>query len=75
MLKFKEGKNTEEANEIIRRYLIRCYATISKQYPQIAGMNPEEGVGCLFKLRDEGKIRIALESIGELIDCEISYIN
>jgi len=76
MLKFKDGKTMEQAlDEVLRSYLIRCYATVSKQYPPIAGMNPEEGVGCLFKLRNEGKIRIELDSVGELVECKISYVN
>ena len=76
MLKFKDGKTTEQAaDEMLRSYLTRCYATVSKQYPPIAGMNPEEGVGCLFKLRNEGKIRISLDSVGELVECKISYVN
>jgi hypothetical protein len=76
MLNFKDGKTMEQAiDEVLRSYLIRCYATVSKQCPPIAGMNPEEGVGCLFKLRNEGKIRIELDSVGELVECKISYVN
>ena len=76
MLKFKDGKSMEQfADELLRNHLIRCYATAAKQYPPIAGMNPEEGVGCLFKLRNEGKIRISLDSVGELIECTITYVN
>ncbi|NOR23581.1 MAG: hypothetical protein GQ542_04180 [Desulforhopalus sp.] len=72
-MKFKEGKSMEQAADgILRSYLTRCYETVSKQYPPIAGMNPEEGVECLFKLRNEGKIRIALDSVGELVECKIS---
>jgi hypothetical protein len=76
MLEFKDGKSMKQvADEILRSYLLRCYATVSKQYPPIAGMNPEEGVDCLFKLRNEGKIRIALDSVGELVECKISSVN
>lgn len=75
-MKFKDGKTMEQAaDEMLRSYLIRCYATVSKQYPPITGMNPDEGVGCLFKLRNEGKIRISLDSVGELVECKISYVN
>ena len=76
MLKFKDGKSLEQAaDEILRNHLIRCYSTVSKQYQPIASMNPEDGVNYLFKLRNEGKIRIALDSTGELIECKIIYIN
>ena len=75
-LKFIDGKSLEQvADEILRNHLIRCYSTISKQYQPIASMNPEDGVDFLFKLRNEGKIRIALDSIGELIECKIIYVN
>jgi hypothetical protein len=76
MLKFKDGKSLEQAaDEVLRSYLIRCYATVSKQYQPIAGMNPEEGVRHLLNLRNEEKIRITLGSVGELIECTISHVN
>ncbi len=76
MLKFKEGKSIEQvADEVLKSYLIRCYATVSKQYQPIASMKPEEGVEYLFKLRNEGKIRISLDNVGEIVDCTISHIN
>ena len=76
MLKFKDGKSLEQAaDKILRNHLIRCYSTISKQYQPIASMNPEDGVECLFKLKNEGKIRISLDSTGELIECNISNVN
>ena len=75
-MKFKDGKSIEQAaDEVLRSYLIRCYATISKQYPPIVGMSPEDGVMQLFKLRNEGKIKITLHSIGGLIKCTINAIN
>ena len=75
-MKFKDEKSMAQvADELLRSHLIRCYRTVSKQYPPIAGMSPEEGVGCLFKLRNEGKIRISLDSVGALIECTITYVN
>jgi len=45
-LKFKDGKSIEQAaDEVLRGYLIQCYATISKQYPPIAGIRLEQN-GC-----------------------------
>ena len=74
-LKFKDGKSMEQAaDEVLRSHLMRCYATVSN-HPEIIGMNPEEGVECLFKLRNKGKIRISLDSVGELVECKISYVN
>ena len=55
--------------------ILRCYATISRQYQPILGMNPEDGVMHLFKLRSEGKIKISLHSVGDRIKCTISSIN
>jgi hypothetical protein len=76
MLKFKDGKSKEQvADELLKSYLIRCYATVTKQYPLIESMPPEKGVEHIFRLRNEGKIRISLDITGELIDCTISYIN
>jgi hypothetical protein len=76
LLKFKNGKNKEQvADELLRSYLIRCYATVSTQYQPIVGMNPDEGVERLFELRNEGMIRISLNSVGELIECTISSVN
>jgi len=76
MPKFKDGKTKEQViDEILRDYLLRCFATISKQYEPIQKMSPEQGVEYLFKMRNEGKIKISLYPEGELIGCNISLIN
>ena len=76
MSKLRNYKDLKQAaDKVLQSYLMRCYTTVSKQYPPIEGMNPEEGVEHLLKLRDEGKIRISLDSVGELIECTISSIN
>jgi hypothetical protein len=75
-LKFKDGKTIEQAADVVlRNYLIRCYADVSKEYPPIAGMNPEDGVMQLFKLRNEGKIEITLQAVGDRIKCIIKAMN
>ena len=75
-MKFKDGKTIEQAADaVLRNYLIRCYAAVSKEYPPIADMNPEDGVMQLFKLRNEGKIEITLHTAGDLIKCKIKAIN
>jgi hypothetical protein len=76
MPKFKDGKTEEQAlDEILRDYLLRCFSTISKQYEPIENMLPEQGVQYLFKMRNEGKIKISLYPEGELVKCTISLIN
>ena len=75
-MKFKDGKTIEQAADVVlRNYLTRCYAAISKEYPPIAGMNPEDGVMQLFKLRNEGKIEFTLHTVGDSIKCRIKAIN
>ena len=75
-MKFKDGKTIEQAADaVLRNYLIRCYAAVSKEYPPIAGMNPEDGVMQLFKLRNEGKIEITLQAVGDRVNCRIKAIN
>ena len=75
-MKFKDGKTIEQAADVVlRNYLTRCYAAISKEYPPIAGMNPEDGVMQLFKLRNERKIEITLQAVGDSIKCRIKAIN
>jgi hypothetical protein len=75
-LKFKDGKTIEQAADVVlSNYLIRCYAAVSKEYPPIAGMNPDDGVMQLFKLRNEGKIEITLQAVGDRIKCIIKAIN
>jgi hypothetical protein len=76
MLKFKDGKSEEQVvDEILRSYLLRCYTTVSKQYQPIEDMSPEQGVEYLFELRNEGRIRISLNSVGERIECTINLVN
>ena len=76
MLKFKDGKSEEQViDEILRSYLLRCYTTVSKQYQPIEDMSPEQGVEYLFELRNEGRIRISLNSVGERIECTINPVN
>lgn len=76
MERFKNNKSKEQVlDELLRKYLLRCYSTISKQYLPIENMSPEQGIEHLFKLRNEGKIMISLDSVGELIECKINHIS
>ena len=75
-MKFKDGKSKEQVlDEILRAYLLRCYATVSKQYPPIVNMPSEQGVDYLFEMRKAGKITISLFNAGDLIGCEIKQAN
>ena len=48
----KDNLSTEQAAEnVLRSYLIRCFSKVSKQYPPVSSMNPEDGVEELLKLR------------------------
>ena len=72
MLKFKNAKSIEQAAEqVLQDYLLRCYATVSKQYQPLQGMIPEQGVEYLLRLRDEGKLSVSLYPEGDLVKCRI----
>lgn len=76
VIKFKDGMSLEQAaDRILRDYLLRCYRTVSKQYPPIADMTPEVGVDYLFKMRDTGKITLSLYPEGDLVKCRIDPVN
>lgn len=75
-MKFKNGKTRKQvADEVLEAYLLRCYSAVSRKYIPIINMPPEQGVKHLFRMRDEGKIAISLESHGDLIECNISQVN
>ncbi len=58
---WKAGKTTEQvAQEILRKYLIRCHEIVSKEYPEIANLNPPEAADYLLYLRKTGRIAISL---------------
>ena len=75
-MKFKDGKSMEQVvDEILEDYLLRCYATVSRQYQPIENMPAEQGVEYLFEMRNAGKITISLVSVGDLVECEIKPVN
>ena len=72
MFKCKNANSIEQAAEqILQDYLLRCYATVSKQYQPIQHMAPDQGVEYLLRLRDEGKLSISLYPEGDLVKCRI----
>ena len=61
MAAWKGGKTSEEAlTELLRKFLIRCHRVISKEYPEIANMEPAKAADYLLHLRKTGRIRIEL---------------
>jgi hypothetical protein len=76
MQKFNDGKSEEQVlDEVLRDYLLRCYATVSKQYQPIEDMAPQQGVDYLYEMRNEGRITICLHPVGDLVECTISPAN
>jgi hypothetical protein len=66
---WKGGKTTQQvADELLRNYLVRCHRIISKDYPEIANLNPPEAANYLLYLRSIGRIAIKLynKSSGEI---------
>ena len=72
----KDNLSTEQAAEnVLRSYLIRCFSKVSKQYPPVSSMNPEDGVEELLKLRRNRKLTIELKTVRNSINCTIQHIN
>lgn len=65
----------EKARTVLRNYLIRCYKTISADYPEIANMPPENAADYLIHLRDTGRITITLDTVGSQVECQIENLD
>lgn len=74
---WKDGKTDEQvAEDVLRKYLVRCYRTVSRGYPEIAGMAPTNAADYLIHLRNTGRIRISLfNKAPNLIGCRIEETN
>jgi hypothetical protein len=60
-MRWKDGLTDEQAIEkILRNWLIRCHKKISKDYPEVAGMEPAQAADFLLHLRKTGRIEIEL---------------
>jgi len=70
-----EGTIDEIARTVLRNYLIRCYKTISADYPEIANMPPENAADYLIHLRNTGRIAITLDTVGNRIVCQIENLD
>jgi hypothetical protein len=77
MTMWKNGKTTEEvAEELLRNYLIRCHRLVSKDYPEIAGMEPTKAADYLLHLRKTGRIEITLfNKSPDAIGCKITDVD
>ena len=70
-----EGTIEEKARTVLRKYLIRCYKTISADYPEIANMPPENAADYLIHLRDTGRIAITMDTVEGNIVCQIEDLH
>ena len=71
----KGNKSIEQAAEdVLRGYLLRCFSEVSKQYPAVTAMNPEDGVAELLKLRRKNKIIIELTTLEDIVQCTIQHV-
>lgn len=73
---WRDNKTDEEAVEqVLRSYLIRCHRTVSKDYPEIASMEPTKAADFLLHLRKTGPIEIRLfNKTPTLIGCKITEL-
>jgi len=71
----KGNKSIEQAAEdVLRGYLLRCFSEVSKQYPAVIAMNPEDGVAEPLKLKRENKISIELTTVENSVKRTIQYV-
>ena len=72
-MKWKDNKTDDQVLEdLLRNYLIRCHRIISKDYPEVAGMDPTNAADFLINLRSTGKIQIKLfNETPTIIGCRI----
>lgn len=72
----KDEKTDGDALEgVLRSYLIRCHRHVSKDYPEIATMDPTKAADYLLHLRKTGRIEIRLfNKTPTLIGCKITEL-
>ncbi len=71
----QEAELKKKAEAILRNYLLRCYNDVVKEFPDIKNMPKEEAVDYLLKLREEGKVKITLNTVDNLIRAQIEWIS
>lgn len=74
---WKDNKTDDQvAEDVLRKYLIRCHPIISKDYTEVAGMDPANAADFLIHLRNTGRIQIGLfNETPTLIGCRIVELN
>ena len=71
----KEKELKVKAEVILRNHLLRCFDDVLKEFPDIIDMPREEAVDYLLTLRRERKIRISLNTVGNLMKTRIDWIS
>ncbi len=75
MLKNNQTLN-KIAKKVLRDYLIRNFTNVSKEYPPIQRMSPENGADHLISLQEQNEIIITLNTLDNLlIECKIIRVN
>jgi len=67
----QEAELKKKAGVIARNHLLRCFNDVVKEFPDIENMPKEEAVDYLLKLREEGKVKITLNTVDNLIRTQI----
>ncbi len=71
----QEEELKRKADIILKSHLLRCFNNIVKEFPDIKNMPKEKAVDSLLKLRKEGKIKITLNTVNNLIETQIEWIS
>ena len=71
----KEEEVKEKGEIILRNHLQRCFADVVKEFPDIKHKPKEAAINYLLKLREEGKIKITLSTVNNLMKTEIEWIS
>jgi hypothetical protein len=69
-----EKENKKMGEIILRSHLLRCFDDVIKEFPGVNGLPKEEAVDYLLKLRREGSIKITLNTVNQLIETKIDWI-
>lgn len=71
-----EGMTRKQAAmRVLHGYLVRCHHLVSKDYPDVAEMTPEESADYLVNLKENGIITIILfPKPNNLVGCKITHL-
>lgn len=59
---------------VLRNYLVRCHSLLSKEYPPVSGMEPEQAADHLIRLSNAGKIEILVDTEDDHIHINVTKI-